>query len=111
MAAKLIWSAIAMLACAPCRGPLFLPRKYSEKDTSMKSLLSKEEIQERVKADDGLLGADQDVMVSLDKCEGRRSRHRLLPNRVSWENRPKWGGNIIGLTPLLVILLSPLSRK
>ena len=101
MATRLIRSAIALLACAPSRDPLFVPRKYSEKDASMKARFSKEEVQEKIETGTRLLDADPDVTVILDKCEERRSRQRPLPNSVSWDNLLRLDGEIINPTPVV----------
>ena len=101
IAIKLIRSVIAMLACVWSRSPTFAPREYSTKKASMEALLFKEEIQDRKIATYSLIVVDLDVRIFLDKCGTRRACERPLPSRVTRENRPKWNGTIIRLTPVV----------
>lgn len=98
MAVRLISLAISGLAFAPSRSPMFVPRLYNKKIVSLKTLLTKEEIRSRKKAECRLIDADVDIRSFLRKCEERTANERPLPSRTLWKNRPKWNGKIIGLT-------------
>ena len=61
--------------------------------------LSKEEKQEIIMVEYRIVDADSDVKRFLGTCEARRSKQRPPPKRISWENRPKWDGKVIEMTP------------
>ena len=65
------------------------------------ALLSKEERWRRFDEDDRVRYAFGEADRSLTDCEERRSIQRLPPSGIAWENRPKWDGEIINLTPVV----------
>ena len=100
IARRLTQSVISMQAQAKPDDSQFRPRHFSPQDRSMKALLSKEERLRRRGAERRVEDASFDVRRLLLKCEARRATQRPPPSRISCENRPKWDGGIINLTPV-----------
>ena len=81
--------------------PQIVPRTYSRRGASWKVHLSKEEMDEKIRALVKIEHSGAHVWRFLRTCEARRSQQRPPPKRITWENRPEWNGNIIDLIPVV----------